>query len=175
MVMHGQVADFMDILFGESSELGNAGEINFVVPLRQQRQFDQELEDLSAFIETDDLSLIPNMEHLLGKSSSYVSLPQQLSRGTVISYKIEFAPSEDADHPAHSRSLIKVFTGHSVGSQGFKVSSGGQRRLRSACADAQADLNLRWMHVQSCRKRCIPAQIIVSWEYCSIILSLEIR
>ena len=31
---------------------------------------------------------------------------------------------------------------HSVGSQGFKVSSGQQQKLRSDCADSQADLSL---------------------------------
>ena len=31
-----------------------------------------------------------------------------------------------------------------------------QRGLRSACADAQADLSLRWVHMQSCRKCCAP-------------------
>ena len=32
-------------------------------------------------------------------------------------------------------------------SQGFKVSSCGQRRLWSDCADVQADLSLRWAHL----------------------------
>ena len=31
----------------------------------------------------------------------------------------------NSDQPSHLRSLIKVFLEHSVGSQGFKVSSGG--------------------------------------------------
>ena len=41
-----------------------------------------------------------------------------------------FAPSEDSYQPVHPRSLIIDFAGHSVGSQGSKVYSGGQRRLR---------------------------------------------
>ena len=61
--------------------------------------------------------------------------------------------------PAHPHSLIRVFTGHSVGSQGSNAFSGGQRRLRSACADAQADLSLRWMHMQSFKKCCTPAHL----------------
>ena len=32
------------------------------------------------------------------------------------------APSEDSDQPAHSRNLIRIFTGHILDSQGCKVS-----------------------------------------------------
>ena len=56
-------------------------------------------------------------------------------------------PSEDSDQPAHSRSLIRIFTGRILDSQGCKVSPCGQRRLKSDCADAQADLSLRWAHI----------------------------
>ena len=56
-------------------------------------------------------------------------------------------PSEDSDQPAHSRSLIRIFTGRILDSQVSKVSSCGQWRLRSDCTDAQADLSLRWAHV----------------------------
>ena len=49
--------------------------------------------------------------------------------GHCISYKIKCAPSEDPDQPAHTRSLIRNFAVHSVGSQGSKASSGGQRWL----------------------------------------------
>ena len=41
------------------------------------------------------------------------------------------APSEDSDQPGHLPSLIRVFTVHSVGSLGTKLSSCGQRRLWS--------------------------------------------
>ena len=34
--------------------------------------------------------------------------------GHSISYKITCAPNEDSDQPAHPRSLIRVFAGHSV-------------------------------------------------------------
>ena len=63
MVMHGQVTDFMDVLFGETPD---SGEINFVIP--RQREFDQELEfeDLGDLIQnSDEISLIPDMD-LLG-------------------------------------------------------------------------------------------------------------
>ena len=45
-----------------------------------------------------------------------------------------------------SPSLIRVFAVRSMGSQGPKLSSCGQRRLWSDWADAQADLSLRWGH-----------------------------
>ena len=81
--------------------------------------------------------------------------------GDRISYKIVCAPSDDSDQPVHSRSLIRVFAGHSVGSQGSKVSSGGQRTEWSDCADGQADLCLRMSHMQSCKKCNGPAHL--SW------------
>ena len=42
-----------------------------------------------------------------------------------------------------SNSLIRIFTGCILASQGCKVSSYEQRRLLSDCVDAQADLSLR--------------------------------
>ena len=37
-----------------------------------------------------------------------------------ISYKIAYAPRKDSDQPAHLCSLIRVLTGHSVGSHQAK-------------------------------------------------------
>ena len=58
------------------------------------------------------------------------------------------APSEDSDQPGHLPSLIRVFTVHSMGSKGPKVSSYRQQKLSSnwadAQTDAQADLSLHW-------------------------------
>ena len=54
------------------------------------------------------------------------------------------APSEDSDQPRHPASLVRVFAVHSMGSTGPKVSSCGQRRLRSDWVDAEADLSLCW-------------------------------
>ena len=51
---------------------------------------------------------------------------------------------------------------HYVGSQGSKASSGGQRRLCSACAEAQADLILRCAHMQTYRKCCVPAHLYLA-------------
>ena len=46
--------------------------------------------------------------------------------------------------------LIRVFAVRSMGSEGPKLSSCGQRRLRSDWADAQADLSLRWALMPFC-------------------------
>ena len=46
----------------------------------------------------------------------------------------------------HSHSLVRIFTERILDSQGCKVSSCGQRRLLSDCADG-SDLSLRWAHM----------------------------
>ena len=53
------------------------------------------------------------------------------------------AHSEDSDQPAHPRSLIRIFTGRILDSQGCISFSCGQRRLWSDCVDAQTELSLR--------------------------------
>ena len=58
--------------------------------------------------------------------------------------------SEDSDQPGHPPSLIRIFAVHSMTSSGPKLSSRGQRRLWSDWAHAQADLNLRWVHMSFC-------------------------
>ena len=60
------------------------------------------------------------------------------------------APSEDLDQPGHLPSLTRVFAVRLMGSSGPKLSSSGQRRLRSDWADAQADLSLHWAHLPFC-------------------------
>ena len=47
----------------------------------------------------------------------------------------------------HSRSVVRIFTGRNLDRQGCKVSSCGQRRLWSDCANAQSDLSLRWAYI----------------------------
>ena len=54
------------------------------------------------------------------------------------------APGEVTDQSSHSRGLTRIFTGHLLGSHWCKVFSCGQRRLKSARADAQANFSLRW-------------------------------
>ena len=63
-------------------------------------------------------------------------------------------------------SLIWVFAGHSVCSEGSKASSDGQWRLWSYCTDTWGDLSLLWVHMQSCRKCCVHSHIcFVHWLY----------
>ena len=47
------------------------------------------------------------------------------------------------------RAVYSAFAGHSLWSQGSNASSGGQWRFWSDCADAQADLSLRWVQPQN--------------------------
>ena len=54
------------------------------------------------------------------------------------------APSKDSDQPMPS--LIRDFPVRFMSSQGTALSSYGQRRFWSDCADAQADLSLRSSH-----------------------------
>ena len=65
--------------------------------------------------------------------------------------KMVCGPSEDSDQPGHLPSLIRAFAVCSMGSKGLSASSGGQQRLWSDWADAQADLSLRWAHMSFCR------------------------
>ena len=83
-------------------------------------------------------------------------------------YLQRWAPSEDSDQPAHSRSLIRIFTGRVLASQGVKGSSCGQRRPWSVCADAQADLSLRWAHMSAGTFSYVKAQL-----YALLLVSLE--
>ena len=48
---------------------------------------------------------------------------REMSRGTVFPTRVHVRPVV-SDQPAHQYNLIKVFAGHSVGSQGSKASSG---------------------------------------------------
>ena len=50
-------------------------------------------------------------------------------------------PSEHSDQPAHSHSLIRIFTDRILDIQECKVSLCGQRRIWSGCTDAQAELS----------------------------------
>ena len=71
---------------------------------------------------------------------------QYLAKGT--SWHVP--PIEHTDQPAHPRSLIRIFERRSMGSQGSNVSSVGKLRLRSDCANAQTDSNLRCTRMPTC-------------------------
>ena len=93
----------------------------------------------------------------------------ELTLERVISWKIFFltivknltglkcAPSKDSDQPAHSHSRIRVFVicrkNHCI--LGYPKCA--QRRFWSGCANAQADLNLRWAHMYKGRFFDVPA------------------
>ena len=63
-------------------------------------------------------------------------------------YLRKCAPSEASDQPSHSRSLVWIFTGRVLDSQGCRVSSSEQSRHWSDCAYAQADLSSLVAHVE---------------------------
>ena len=62
-------------------------------------------------------------------------------------------PSKDSDQPVHLCSLIRVFSGHSNGSQGpiIRVLHVDWPDLGSDCVDVQADLSLCRAHRSFCR------------------------
>ena len=54
--------------------------------------------------------------------------------------------SKDSDQPVHPSSLATVLVYFSLNSLEAVEGTCDQRRLRSDCADAQADLSFRWSH-----------------------------
>ena len=65
---------------------------------------------------------------LLG-AVEYHAFKHQTNRNVRKTYHRTCGPSEDSDQTAHSRSLIRIFTGRILDSQGCKISSCGQRRF----------------------------------------------
>ena len=61
-----------------------------------------------------------------------------------------------------------VFAGHSMGSQRFNISSGGNLRLLSDYAYAQTDLNIHCMHMPTYILCCIPARFKNAVSYVNI-------
>ena len=71
-------------------------------------------------------------------------------------YLLTCAPSEDSDQFAHSCSLIRIFTGRILDSQGCNVSSCGQRRLIRLCGcsgwtESSLDAHVRRYVFSCCR------------------------
>ena len=60
------------------------------------------------------------------------------------------APSEDSDQPGHPPSLIWVFAMRMKKAWVLSYPLSAQQRHWSDWADAQADLSLRWAHMQHC-------------------------
>ena len=69
-------------------------------------------------------------------------------------------PSEDSDQPGHPPSLIRVFAVRMKKAWVLSYPLNAQRRLRSAWADAQADLSLRWAHMPFCWFCHVAAQML---------------
>ena len=58
-------------------------------------------------------------------------------------YLLPCTPNKDSNQSVHQRSLITVLKKLCI----LGYAKCAQRRFRSACANAQADLNLRWAHM----------------------------
>ena len=72
-------------------------------------------------------------------------------------------PSEDSDQTAHLRSLIRIFTGLILESQGCKASSCIQWRLWSKSFHVHVDFDLRWAHMLGGKFSHIVAHDYKSW------------
>ena len=79
--------------------------------------------------------------------------------GNSISYKITCAPNKNSGQPAHPRGLIGVFA---VRGKTIWMPEGVLQRLFKN-TDAQDDLSLSGAHMQTWRKCCVPAHLIV-WK-----------
>ena len=66
-------------------------------------------------------------------------------------YNKTCAISKDLDQPVHPPSMARALVYSSLDSLEAVEGTCDQRRLWSDCADAQADLSLRWSHKSHCR------------------------
>ena len=57
-----------------------------------------------------------------------------------------------------------MFTGHMLDSQGYNVSSSGQRRFWSDCADAQANLSVRCAHTPEGTFTHVLVHLVCRWQ-----------
>ena len=74
--------------------------------------------------------------------------------------------NKDSDQPVHPPSMTRVLVYPSLDSLEAEGTC-NQQRLRSDCADAQADLSLRWPHKSYCRFCHALAQIrVVMFKLC---------
>ena len=74
------------------------------------------------------------------------------------------APCEVSDQYAHLQSDQNLHCVHFY-SKGCKVSSCGQRSLKTVCADAQTDLSFRWMHNPEGTFSHVEAHIMKTYLY----------
>ena len=74
-------------------------------------------------------------------------------------YLLTCAPNEDSNHPAHARNRIRAFIVRMKKLCILGYPKCAQWRFWSACANAQADLNLRWAHMSACTFSDIAAHV----------------
>ena len=74
-------------------------------------------------------------------------------------YNKTFMTSRDSDQPVHSSNMSRVLVYPYLDSLEVVEGTCDQRRLWSDCADAQADLSLRWSRNSYCR-------FVVRWLMC---------
>ena len=74
---------------------------------------------------------------------------------------VQCAHSKDS----HLRSLIRIFTGCNLDSQGCKVSSCGHWRLWSDCGNAQADLSLFWALISEGTFSHVKGQLFLKYYF----------
>ena len=60
------------------------------------------------------------------------------------------------------RTLLRIVAGRILDSSGYKVSSCGQRRLWSDCAEAQAELSLHWAHMRESTYSHVAALLLIN-------------
>ena len=99
-----------------------------------------------AHLVTVILNLQNYIDEEIQKSFGNVWALASVSKGDalIIMHNLWATAWQNQQNGLHLPSLISVFAVCSVGCYGPKVSSCGQRRLRSDLAGAQADLSLRW-------------------------------
>ena len=87
-------------------------------------------------------------------------MSQRTTKPTIRPMQPVNVTSKDSDQPVHQPSMARVLVYPSFDSPEAVEGTYNQRRLLSACADAQADLSLRWSHKSYCRFSLV-AQVLL--------------
>ena len=91
-----------------------------------------------------------------------------------VQYLLTCAPNDDSNQSAHSHSLIRIFVVpmKNLCIRGYQKC--GQWRFWSDCANAHADLNLRWAHISDGSFPDVAAQLyLLRLKYYSSILNIQ--
>ena len=86
--------------------------------------------------------------HILLRSDCPTTLGYYVMNRNVRKHSLRCAPNEDSDHPAHLRSVFRIFTVHIFNSQDCKVSSCGQKRLIGLLGCANSSTGTCCAHVR---------------------------